>query len=113
MQHYFILNDRREPVEVDLTTFCKWDDEIADTTVAAYTRVWTVFLGVTNHSDPPAEPYFVHYIYEPGYLFRTVNTFGYDNAVARHARIVEWLKKRAERRRQRAAAVEASRSGTR
>jgi len=108
MQHYFILNDRREPVEVDLTTYCKWDDEVADTTVAEHTRVWTVFLGVTNDRDPPEEPFFVHYVFEPGHLYRTVDTYGYDNAVARHGRIVEWLKKRAARRAQRAAAVRAS-----
>ncbi len=30
MQHYFILNDRHEPVEVDLLTFCKSDKSIAD-----------------------------------------------------------------------------------
>ncbi|WP_334028905.1 hypothetical protein [Burkholderia orbicola] len=103
---YFILNDRREPVEVDLETFCKWeDDEIGNTTVAANTRVWTVFLGYANTG---VEPPFVHYVFEPGSLYRTVNTYGYDNAVARHERIVEWLKRRAERRAQRAAAVRAS-----
>lgn len=106
MEHYFILNDRHEPVEVDLETFCKCRNrDIGDTTVAPNTRVWTTFLGIANHSDPSLEPYFVHYVFEPGHLYRTVHTYGYANAVARHARIVEWLAKRAERRSQRAAAV--------
>lgn len=99
MQHYFILGDRHEPVEVDLETFSKWTAAVIDdTTVAEKTRVWTAFLGVTNDIDPPAEPYFVHYVIEPGSLYRTVQTYGYDNAVSRHARIVEWLKERAARR---------------
>ncbi len=106
---YFILNDQHEPVTVDLETFSKWtDDEIAHTTVAENTKVWTVFLGVTNDCDSPETPYFVHYIFEPGALFRTVDTYGYENAVSRHARIVEWLKKRTARRVQRTAAVKAS-----
>ncbi|WP_321944247.1 hypothetical protein [Burkholderia cenocepacia] len=110
MPHY-ILNDQHEPVEVDLETRCKReDDDIGDTTVAENTRVWTIFLGYANDG---AEPPFVHYVFEPGHLYRTANTYGYENAVARHARIVEWLKKRAERRRQRAEAVKASQSGTR
>ncbi|NIF43500.1 hypothetical protein F3J14_21940 [Burkholderia sp. Tr-862] len=108
MLHYFILNDPHEPVEVDLLTFCKSDKRIADTTVAENTRVWTVFLGTAPDRDPPAQPYFVHYVYEPGWQYRTVDTYGYHEAVARHGRIVEWLTKRAERRRQRAAAIRAS-----
>ncbi|HDR8929690.1 hypothetical protein [Burkholderia vietnamiensis] len=108
MQHYFILNAQHEPVEVDLGTFCAFDKNIADTAVAENTRVWTVFLGMTVDHDPPAQPYFVHYVYEPGWQYRTVDTYGYHEAVARHGRIVEWLTKRAERRRQRAAAVSAS-----
>ncbi|MBR7996696.1 hypothetical protein KDX08_30040 [Burkholderia cenocepacia] len=102
---YYILNDQHEPIEVDLETFSKWqDDEIGNTTVAENTRVWTVFLGYANEGKRPP---FVHYVFEPGHLYRTVDTYGYDNAVARHRRIVEWLTKRAERRRQRAAAVKA------
>ncbi|KVD23172.1 hypothetical protein WI81_02570 [Burkholderia ubonensis] len=108
MLHYFILNDRHEPVEVDLATFCQFDRDIADTTVAEDTRVRTVFLGTTVDCEPPAQPYFVHYVYEPDWQYRTVDTYGYHEAVARHGRIVEWLTKRAERRRQRAAAVKAS-----
>ncbi|UEP49673.1 hypothetical protein LMA00_07970 [Burkholderia ambifaria] len=108
MQHYFILNDQHEPVEVDLLTFCKSDKSIADTTVAVNTRVWTIFLGTTRDRDPPEQPYFVHYVFEPGSLYRTADTYGYENAVARHSRIVEWLTKRAEQRAQRAAAVKAS-----
>ncbi|HEF4739396.1 TPA: hypothetical protein SLZ45_003344 [Burkholderia multivorans] len=108
MQHYFILNDQHEPVEVDLETSSKWDANIADTMVDEYSRVWTIFLGTTVDRDPPAQPYFVHYVIEPGSLYRTVNTYGYHEAVARHGRIVEWMKKRVERRRQRAAAVSAS-----
>ncbi|MBG0871897.1 hypothetical protein H0X91_18165 [Burkholderia sp. 9777_1386] len=108
MQHYFILNDQHDPVEVDLETFSKWDDNIADTTVAEGTRVWTVFLGVADDGGTSVEPYFVHYVIEPGALFRTVNTYGYESAVARHSRIAEWLKRRAKRRAQRAADVSAS-----
>ncbi|KWI50257.1 hypothetical protein WT72_24085 [Burkholderia pseudomultivorans] len=112
MQHYFILNDNKEPVEVDLETFSKWDDYIGDTTIAQGVRVWTVFLGVTNDRDPPEVPYFTHFIIEPGSLYRTVNTYGYDNALARHGRIAGWLKRRAERRAQKRASQEAD-SGTR
>lgn len=109
MEHYFILNDRHEPVEVDLETYCKHRArDIGDTTVAPDTRVWTTFLGITNHRNPPLEPYFVHYVFEPGHLYRTAHTYGYANAVARHGRIVEWLTKRAERRQQRAEALKAN-----
>ncbi|MBR8243892.1 hypothetical protein [Burkholderia multivorans] len=111
MQHYFILNDKKEPVEVHLETFSKWDKDIGDTTVAQGFRVWTVFLGVTNDRDPPEVPYFTHFIIEPGSLYRTVNTYGYDNALARHGRIAEWLKGRAERRAQKQATREKN-SGT-
>ncbi|RQZ18156.1 hypothetical protein DIE15_08495 [Burkholderia sp. Bp9031] len=107
MQHYFILNDQHEPVEVDLPTYCQSNSNIADTTVAANTRVWTIFLGTTRDQDPPEQPYFVHYVFEPGSLYRTVDTYGYHEAVARHGRIVEWLTKRAELRAQRAAAIKA------
>jgi hypothetical protein len=105
---FFILNDEHEPVEVDLETFSKWDDEIADTAIAENARVWTVFLGVTNDRDPPEQPYFVHYIFEPGAQYRTVNTYGYRDALARHERIAQWLANRAERRRQRVSAVNTS-----
>ncbi|RQQ19740.1 hypothetical protein DF107_18235 [Burkholderia stagnalis] len=104
--HYFILDERHEPVEVDLTTFSKWTgDTIGDTTVAPNVRVWTVFLGVTNDRDPPEVPRFVHYIYEPGSLYRTVDSYGYDYAVGRHERIAAWLKERAAARDARAAAA--------
>ena len=98
---YFILNDQHQPVEVDLKTYSIWSTEnksIADTTVAPYVRVRTIFMGCTNDRDPPEEPKFVHYIYEPGSLFRTADSYGYDYACARHERIVEWLRKRAARR---------------
>ncbi|MGY4832242.1 hypothetical protein [Burkholderia pyrrocinia] len=108
MDRYFILNAQHEPVEVDLPTFCAFDKNIADTTVAENTRVWTVFLGTTIDRDPPEQPYFVHYVYEPGWQYRTVNTYGYHEAVARHSRIVEWLTKRTERRSHCAAATKAS-----
>lgn len=93
---YFILNDQREPTQVDLETFSKWEgDEIGNTTIAENVRVWTIFLGYANEGEQPP---FVHYLFEPGHLYRTVNTYGYDNAVARHARIAEWLRRRAVRR---------------
>lgn len=96
---HFILNDQHEPVEVDLETACKWEDrDIGNTTVALNTRVWTIFLGYANEGERPP---FVHYVFEPGHLYRTVNTYGYDKAVARHERIAEWLKKRAVQREER------------
>ncbi|CAN0619595.1 protein of unknown function [Burkholderia multivorans] len=86
-------------------TFSIWSSEnksISDTTIAPNVRVRTMFMGDTNDRDPPEEPKFVHYIYEPGALFRTADSYGYDYAVARHDRIAEWLRRRDELRRQRA-----------
>jgi hypothetical protein len=98
--HYFILNADHQPVEVTSGEYCRWISEhgvIAHTEVGPHARVTTRFSGMTDDVTMPGPPKFTHFVEGPGLKDKTADTPTYEEALARHERIVEWLRKRVAR----------------
>lgn len=97
---YFILNDQHEPVETTLDEWCRWrgaNDPLKKTVISAHAQVTTMWGGAIDDVTMPGPPTFFHIVEGPGVKENMVYTEGYDEALARHDRIVEWLRKRMER----------------
>lgn len=98
--HYFILNDAHEPVEVSFDEHNHWHCEhstIRQTQIGPHARVRTYFCGMTDDVTMPGPPKFIHHVEGPGLHGKSADSPTYDEAVARHERIVGWLRKRVER----------------
>lgn len=98
--HYFILNEAHEPVEVTQHEWIHWCEEHAllkDTRIGQHARVSTRWSGMTDDVTMPGPPKFEHRVDGFGLRNKTAYTPTYDEALARHDRIVEWMKRRAAR----------------
>lgn len=97
---YFILNDAHEPVETTLDEWCRWrgaNDPLKKTAINSFAQVTTMWGGNIDDVTMPGPPMFFHIVEGPGIKDKVVYTDGYDAALARHERIVDWLRKRVER----------------
>lgn len=98
--HCFILNDAHDPVEVTQHEWIHWCvkyEIIKDTRISQHARVCTRWCGMVDDVTMPGPPMFKHIVNGPGLRDKTAETLTYDEALARHDRIVEWLRKRVER----------------
>lgn len=98
--HYFILDKDHQPLEVSFGEHNRWHCEhsvIRKTQVGLNARVTTYFRGMTDDMTMPGPPKFIHRVEGPGLHGKSADSPTYDEAVARHERIVEWLRKRVER----------------
>ncbi|PVX84364.1 hypothetical protein [Paraburkholderia unamae] len=98
--HYYILNDAHEPVETTLSEWCHWraaNDPIKRTDIDINARVTTIWLGMTDDVTMQGPPKFGHMIEGPGLKENWAHSLTYEEALARHDRIAEWLRKRVAR----------------
>lgn len=98
--HYFILNEAHDPAEVTLDEWCHWraiNDPVKKTVISINSQVTTKWGGLTDDVTMPGPPQFFHIVEGPGIRQPIVHTPTYEEALARHDRIAEWLRKRADK----------------
>ncbi|MFX1768001.1 hypothetical protein PWP93_36640 [Paraburkholderia sp. A1RI-2L] len=98
--HYFVLDEHHEPVEVTLDEWCRWRGEhrtLKQTIINENARVTTLWHGMTDDVTMPGPPKFLHSLEGPGLKEKTADSLTYAEAIARHDRIVEWLRARVAR----------------
>jgi hypothetical protein len=98
--HYFILDENHQPKEVSHDEWVHWADQhqtIKKTQIGPNARVWTYFSGMTDDVTMPGPPKFIHHISGPGLHGKSADSPTYDEALARHERIAEWVRKKVEK----------------
>ncbi|MBB2981726.1 hypothetical protein [Paraburkholderia tropica] len=98
--HYFVLDERNEPVETSFDEWARWataHGTTRKTSVGAHARVRTYFQGLTDDVTMPEPPHFVHHVEGPGLHGKSATSPTYEEAIARHERIVTWLRDRVAR----------------